>query len=50
MFHFNCRIGSTTYNHHQTVTTTNKSDLSGTTTLPLNGFINATPLEETTER
>ena len=46
----NSYIGSATYNHQQTVTTANKSNLSETTTLALNGFINASAVEETTTR
>ena len=43
-------IGSATYNHHETITTATKPNMSGTTTLPINGYINASPVEGTTLR
>ena len=44
-------LGSNSYAHHQTtVTTTNKSDLTGTTALPLNGFMNSSTFNEMEER
>ena len=43
-------VASTGYNHHQSVATANKSDISETTAFPINGFTNSSTIEGATDR
>ena len=45
-----CFVASAGYNHHQTVAAANKTDLSETTTFPINGFTNSSTIEGATDR